>query len=147
MSPEALAVLGAAGWAPRRNVDVADHVRVLERLGYRVFPPVRAFLQEYADLRLSYPHPRLPSSLTDILIDPTAASGRIYVERVLDYARRVKKDLTVVGEARKGHLTLMMDDAGRVFGGYDRYLALVGVNGADALERLIAGREVAEIGP
>lgn len=79
----------------------------------------------------------MPQVPTDVVCDPLAAMRVIYRERVQEYEERLGVGLTVIGLMDCGHLTLMMDAAGHVFGGADDYLVLVGRNGKDALDAII----------
>ena len=63
-----------------------------------------------------------------------------------DYAPRIgNSKLCVIGEAYSNHLLLFMDDAGRVYGGYDDFLCDVASSGPEAIEALVANHTLPEI--
>jgi hypothetical protein len=66
---------------------------------------------------------------------------------VAAYSKIVGSPLSVIGEASRGYLLLMMDERGRVFGGYDDVFLLIGTSGKDAIEALASGRELQPVTP
>jgi len=63
-----------------------------------------------------------------------------------DYALRIgNSKLCVIGAAYSDHLLLFMDNAGRVYGGYDDFLCEVAGSGPEAIEALVSNHPLPEI--
>ncbi len=65
-----------------------------------------------------------------------------YPKRVAAYSKIVGSPLSPIGEASGGYLKLMIDERGRIFGGYDQVLLAIGTSGEDAVEALCSGRKL-----
>ncbi len=133
-SPQCLAVLHGAGWSEARVVDTGDYRSLLAAEGYPVHACVLRFLRSFGGLHLSGAD---PNRSDEVLIDPVAAIESVYIERILeDYSAKAGSPLCVFGLCGSGHMVLMMDADGCVFGGYDETFLRFGEDGEAALERL-----------
>ena len=105
------------------------------------------FLREFGGLTVVYPHVRATGSEDNFVVSAkVAVLGRYAYQWVTDYNRRAgSKFLTPVGEAARGYLILMMDQSGRVLGGYDPFLAVIGGSGDEAIETLCSGTSFTEV--
>jgi len=61
------------------------------------------------------------------------------------YEKRIGRPLDVIGEAFIGHMVLMMDYEGKIYGGYDSFLTCLGENYYEAINNLCEGKETEEI--
>ncbi|WP_400192965.1 SUKH-3 domain-containing protein [Hymenobacter sp. B81] len=139
------AVLAAAGWHPGRSIITLYYRLSLWLAGYPWLLAVEQFLREYGGLRLTFPS---KSARTDTLhLNPNqAAAGRDACWIRENYARRLGNHLLCpIGEAYTDHLILFMDDAGKVYGGYDEFLCFIADSGAAALEAICQGQPMPEI--
>ncbi|MBM4361114.1 MAG: SUKH-3 domain-containing protein [Deltaproteobacteria bacterium] len=141
----ALECLQRAGWTPSRRAAPDEYIKLLRSEGYPAGPAVERFLASYGGLRVTHPHHKLPALLDEFHLDPKQATDGIYAERVAEYSARVGEPLTVVGEAFRGNMVLLMSEGGRVFAGKDDLLLLVGESGDAALETLCEGGPTPEI--
>lgn len=136
--------LSAMGWSPDRWIDPSPFLDALSDDGYTPFPLATDFLSRFGGLAGNMPAHRVENYLERIHFLPDEAINAIYKERVQTYEERTGERLIVVGEAYNGHLTLMLSDQGRLYGGYDDYLCCFGSDIAEGLANLFArgGREV-----
>ncbi len=145
-SQRTLELLWKAGWNKERAVDTSEYEKRLKSEGYPIHTVVVDFLKSFVDLRLVYPHFRVPQEEDEFIIDPILAAADIYPENVTeDYSERVGMPLCVIGEAFSRHMTVMMASDGKVYAGYTDVLILVGNSGTDAIEALCSGREMPKI--
>jgi hypothetical protein len=70
-----------------------------------------------------------------------------FPNNVAAYSKIVGSPLSVIGEAFRGYLLLMMDTPGRVFGGFDQVFLVIGTSGEDAIEALCSGRKLQPVSP
>jgi hypothetical protein len=139
-----LSHLTHAGWSVERTVSLLKFRAYLTGEGYAWFPAVAAFLAEFGDLRIRFKRHGLSELLS---LDACEASASFDVLWVLEeYAQRIgRARFCVIGEVYTGHLLLFMDDMGRVYGGFDDFLCLIGSSGVDAIEAICSNRPVQEI--
>ncbi|WFD08958.1 SUKH-3 domain-containing protein [Tepidibacter hydrothermalis] len=45
-------VLKKAGWYEGRKIDISEHIKFLQNMGYEVFDALKKFLEEYGDLKI-----------------------------------------------------------------------------------------------
>jgi len=143
-SAQTLNLLRSAGWSPERAVDIGRYVQALETEGYEVFPVVETFLRRFGGLEIAYPINFHSQSLTNsIHFDAAAAAAAVDNEGyVSKYAERIGVPVCVIGEADNRSTTLMMDQEGRVYGGFDDYLSFYGETGEQAIEHIIGRQNI-----
>ncbi len=145
-SPETIILLLNAGWKANRSVDTTNFKKCLLRVGYPWLIQVQDFLSEFGKLEIIVPavdsvsvklfHFDVCKAVADI-------DSRWIIE---DYTDRLRnKKLCVIGQAFSSHLTLIMDDKGKIYGGFDDLLYLVGNNKYDAIEAMCSQKSLAEI--
>ncbi len=136
-SEECLYILRNAGWDENRTVDTGVYERALANESYPLHPEVLRFLSVFGGLQVQIEG---PEGTEDFAIDPITAIESVYKERVLEeYSERAEALLCVVGLYHHGHLVLMMDAQGRVFGGYDETFLRIGETGEEAIECMCRG--------
>ena len=136
LSERSKELLRRAGWVEGSAQDVAKVASQLEAKGYPVFPSVIEFLGRFGGLSVKNPSAKPPAA-SDWHFDPIKASRSISVERIEAlYVPRIGADLCVIGEADKDYLTLMMDKKGRVYGGFEETLVLLGESAEAAINEL-----------
>jgi hypothetical protein len=139
-----LGYLTNAGWSAGRAVSLLKFRAYLTGEGYAWFPAVATFLAEFGDLRISF----VRNGLSELLsLDACEASASFDVLWVVEeYAQRIgRAQFCVIGKAYTGHLLLFMDDTGRVYGGFDNFLCMIGTSGVDAIEAICSNRPVQEL--
>src|SRR5579872_6240667 len=127
LSAEAGRQLAEAGWSGTRSVDIAHYRAALEAEGYELHAHASSFLRSFGGLRLVAPgdqHFHFNAA------DAARSGSPDWV--VETYAKRVGEPLCAIGEAFNGHLVLAMSPTGRVFGGYDDELILIGNDESEA---------------
>jgi hypothetical protein len=136
LSQRSKKLLRRAGWFEGRTHEVAEFVRLLELKGYPVFPAVVGFLKKFGGLRIENPSAKRPAA-EDWHFDVAKASRNISLSRIQAlYVPRVHSNLCIIGEADKDYITLMMDEKGRVYGGFEETLVFLGESGEDAIDQL-----------
>lgn len=119
------AVLRAAGWAPgRRYADAAEAVNALSQAGYRTWPELNQFLEEYGGLRI--PLHRKSGRSDNAWVDPVKAMDWAFREWVAEYESRAGVSLVPIGYALHDHMMLLAGSDGRFFAGYDDTFLEVG---------------------
>jgi hypothetical protein len=137
--------LEKAGWRLNRHVDTTRFEAALRERGLSVSAPAIEFLSEFGGLALRYPHFRAQGREDgcNFLADVAAAGAQEW--RIQEYEMALGSRLTVIGRAFSDHMTVVMDEGGRVYAGFEDVLVNVGKSGADALNALCEGREVRTI--
>lgn len=138
-SPATQSQLQRAGWSERRRFDVASYRQALEDEVFSVFEVVVEFLESFGGLRVFYPDPAGARGWLVLHFDVPEALQHIDRETVFAYEDRIAQPLCVVGSSDNGRTTLMMDDAGRVYGGAEKRLTFLGQSGPQAIEALCSG--------
>jgi hypothetical protein len=124
-----------AGWYKGRNIDTTNVIKFMTQEGYKVSGKVESFLKEFEGLRISYLD---KNGLPDILhFDCIKAIKDTFLDNVIYYSERLNNiNLCVIGQGFDTYMTIMMDDDGAVFGGYDDYLYKFGNNEEEAIENI-----------
>lgn len=117
-------LLRRAGWTAGRHVDVEGALRELSESGHFVVVPARAFLARYSGLVVTSEDGR-----KTIEIDGSAAARHTNPDWCVAYAEGIGRSVTPIGEY--SHMTLLIDEVGVFWGGFDD---LYGVMGEDILE-------------
>jgi hypothetical protein len=101
--------LRAAGWFPKRSVDIAT----IEHLGANLFPVARTVLQEFLGLHIGTCGPGKECATSDIRIDPLSAVH--VIEELPKYEQRCGARLFPLGEVHRGHGFVVIDEDGRIY--------------------------------
>jgi len=145
LSQHAVEMLSRAGWNARRALDATDARTALAAEGFPPFPAVTEFLSVYGGLEIRNPD-ALPPAAEDWYFDARRAiRDGASLPYVTAYVRRLGTPLAPVGFGFRGYMLFMMDESGRVYGGYDDFLARVGSSGVDAINALCEGRRLTAI--
>ena len=148
LSEKTKELLRKAGWDESGKCDTAAYEEALKAEGYPVPGCVKSFLRSFGGLEVSIPPLHEDGEDDDFLLDPLQAIDRVYVERVSEeYSVRVGLPLCVIGLYHRGHMVLLMDTEGGVYGGYDDTLVRFASCGEDALEALCRNAPVTPIPP
>lgn len=142
MDSETEKILRASGWTPDRNIDSRHMEEVLRTEGYELSPPLLKLIRSFGELRVRFSRRRPPGAEDYLDLDPVAAVGGIYRERVMeDYEPRTGAQLVPIGEAFSGHMVLLVDQRGRVFGAYDDVLMHWGDSFDGALRKIFSDEQ------
>jgi len=146
VSDKIIAELKNSGWQPNRRINTDEIVKFLTDEGYILNLTVLEFIQNLGNLELYPPAFRVEGKTDTMHFNPILAAEGIYPERVKEeYELRVGEPLVVVGAAYSEHLTLMLSHSGKLYGGYDSYLTLLGNSVVEALEGIFGRKESEEI--
>ena len=133
-----------AGWKENRQITTDGIQQNLTDAGYKWFDEAEKFLREFAGIRVEFKTER--GTTDSFHFDAIMANEGFDIAWVrLNYRGRVGKDLCVIGQGFCDHMTLLMDDSGRVFGGYDETLVLIGRSGDNAIERICNNERLGEL--
>lgn len=108
-------------------------------------PAALAFLKKYGGFRFYYPHAKVKNMGDEMHFDVLIVTRHTVAATVAIYGKLIGKELCPIGEAARGYLMLMMDEAGVVYASFDDLLLKVGVSGSDAIEAFCSGRELETI--
>lgn len=128
--------LKESGWYPERHIDIEQYKDSILNSDYKFFPKVEAFLRQYGGLLIKFKvRNGIETSLNFDTIQAVEDIDPIWVQ--VNYYNLLKKtDLCVIGQAYTDHMTLMMDEDGRVYGGFDDYLCFIANSGEEAIEAI-----------
>lgn len=134
LTPKSRKCLEEFGWSDDRNVDIKLYRMALKEEGYPVHESVEACLRSYAGIQIWTSG---DADANDIRIDPIKAIESVYIERVQEeYDFKAGKKLCVIGMYHRGHMVVMMDDEGVVYGGYDEEFHRLGDSMEDCLNSI-----------
>ena len=132
-------------WTDHRDVDPAPFLACLVADGYTLFPQAKRFFQRFGGLGGDMPAYRVAGVFDRIDFDPAQAICYTSRETVSDYEARVHEKLLVIGMAYNRHMTLMLSESGRMLGGYDDFLCLIGNDVQEGMSNLFDRREMPEL--
>jgi len=144
-SPSTRAYLTQAGWRAGRKAWTVKYRAFLTGEGYACFPAVADFLAEFGSIVIEFK--REDGRPDTIDLDACEASSGFDSRWVTeDYARRIgQTKFCAIGQAYSNHMLLFMDEAGRVYGGFDDLLWFIGNSGAEAIEIICSNSQIQEI--
>jgi SUKH-3 immunity protein len=131
--------LETAGWKPGRKVNVEAERLALEIGGYRVWPELLAFLEQFSGLTF-----RLGEPNDSVWFDAHRAARLADREALRSYEQALGGDVAPVGYAYSDHFVLMAVSDGRFIGAFDDVVEHLGADASEMLERLLGGRKLAE---
>lgn len=131
-----LAALNGAGWNPGRNTSTEEAEAAWMERGYAPSVSGVAFVSEFDGLTLMYPkHPSIGGK-KELKLDAVTATRSLHPDLARGYEGRVKEALVPVGMAASHHLTLLISESGKLYGGYDSFLALYGDTGMAGIRNI-----------
>ncbi|MDQ1834242.1 SUKH-3 domain-containing protein [Massilia scottii] len=133
------------GWTEHRAVDPAPFLACLVADGYELFPAARRFFQRFGGLGGDMPAYRVAGAVDRIDFHPAHAIRCTCRQQVSAYEARVHEKLVVIGMAYNEHMTLLLSDGGRILGGYDDFLCLIGNDVHDGISNLFDRRQMPEV--
>jgi hypothetical protein len=107
---DARELLQRAGWSPERRVDTDEMLRALEGAGHVVVPPARELFANCSGLTIR--HDRRV-----MRIDGWEAVRNADTGWCADYAEGIGRAVTPIGDY--SHMTIMVDESGEFWGGFD----------------------------
>ena len=134
VSDEQLAdILAPAGWHPSRRVNIDEARGLWLQRGHTASEAAVNFASEFDGITFKYPRHKPADGEYQCSIDAILAARSIHPSVVRSYEERVHEPLCPVGLAASGHVVLMISPSGKIFGGYDAFLALYGETGREAI--------------
>ncbi|MCE3605158.1 SUKH-3 domain-containing protein [Massilia sp. P8910] len=133
------------GWTEHRAADPAPFLACLVAEGYALFPIVRPFLQRFGGLGGDMPAYRVAGAFDRIDFQPAHAISCTCRAQVTEYEARVHEKLVPIGMAYNRHMTLLLSQSGRLFGGYDDFLCLIGNDVPEAMTNLFERRDMPDV--
>jgi len=130
--------LRAAGWSPRRRVDVSEWESALAPEGFTMHAPARAFLTEFGGLVVPVSGPGRDYARIGVRLDPALCIGQKKWFDSLDGS--TAGELYPIGEEYDGHASLAMDAAGTIHMLFNDEVKRAG-RGVTGLARLLEGED------
>lgn len=138
----AYGALKKAGWDYNRLINTTDFVKAYQEYGFPILNHVLEFLSRFGNLKINFLN--LRNGIDDNFdFDVRHGLEVEVIERVKeDYMPRINnKKMCIIGTAYRDHYVLLMDEDGKVYGGYDSYFVKIGDSGENAIEAIIEGRQ------
>ncbi|TGE09482.1 SUKH-3 domain-containing protein [Hymenobacter fodinae] len=145
LSQSTLEQLAKAGWQPDRVISTLSYQLALRIERYPWFSAIEDFLQEFGGLRITFSY---QDGNTSILhFDASKAAADVDTDWALNnYKQRIGcSALCIIGQAYSDHMSLYMDEEGKVYGGFDDFLCLIAENGEAAIETICQRMPMREI--
>ena len=112
--------------------------------GFNVGAAFERFVSIYAGKH--FKHPSFSTSdVEKIHFDVDALGTDLVPEASEEYSERVGLPLIPIGKAYNGHLLLMIDENGALYGAYDNFLTELGDDFEDGLNAIFQRRKTPEI--
>jgi hypothetical protein len=124
-----------------RKVDTADTVRSWLSVGCKPSEAAIEFAMEFDGITFEYPRHASVGGLDVCYLDGARATRAVHESRIREYEVRVNESLCPIGRAASNHQALVMAPSGKVYGGYDSNLVLLGNSGREAIWRIFGRRE------
>jgi hypothetical protein len=137
-------LLHEAGWDSDRSINIDLFKRKLEEDGYVLSLAVKDFLKEFGGLKIAFGR---YDSTDHFHFDVITAVEGIHPAWIhQDYSIRLNNhNLCIIGQAYSNHLTLVMDDDGKVYGGFDDELFFIANSGREAIVNICLDRKPEKI--
>lgn len=126
-------ILEDSGWFNGRHISVEAAILAWRAGGHTPTVAAIDFVAEFDGISFAYPRSVSVGGMDNCSLDAIAATRAIFSSVVREYEVRVSETLCPVGRAASAHITLLVGNSGRVYGGYDRFLAVYGEDGHDAI--------------
>lgn len=140
-SPAALGYVRAAGWTPTRRVPVSAYEKAFAVERVPLLPKVKSFLRQFGGLIVRYATESHQPDVLDFLAERAVVGmgtgGIGGFEKLIGIA-----PLCPIGHYQFGTCVLLMSGDGRVFGGSDESVSLVGSTGTKAICNILCGGHV-----
>jgi hypothetical protein len=138
-------ILLKAGWNENRKLDKNRLEQLIIQNGYDILPKVLDFLMVFEGIVIRFIN--LKNGISDdITIDFVKATQLESSDRIFqDYQLRIRRKLCIIGTAYREHFVLIMDEDGKVYGGYDNYLVKIADTGIGAIESIVNNEKFIEI--
>ncbi|WP_326954013.1 SUKH-3 domain-containing protein [Amycolatopsis sp. NBC_01286] len=134
VSDKQLAVIFSdSNWSPARVVDVEGVKVAWLRAGHVPSEAAIEFVAEFDRTTFRYPRHESIGGDQDCSLDAVEAVRSTFPIVIRSYEKRVGENLCPVGIAASRHLNLMLSSSGKMFGGYDSFLACYGGSGREAI--------------
>jgi hypothetical protein len=124
-----------------------DQLRILEKAkssGFSVTTAFEHFVATYCGRHLQHPSYSV-DSIEKMHFDIDELGADFTSDATEEYSERAHSVLIPIGEANNGHLLLMMDNEGGLYGAYDRYFTKLGEDIEDGLNAIFERRETQSI--
>src|SRR5439155_11436712 len=132
--------LAAALWDERNKVDPRAFVEENRSSGLFVGDRAVEFYEVFGGITLVFPHFRVLGEKDSCHFNSSRASDIGMRHTVSKYESAIGSRLSVIGVGFSDHMTLYMDEAGKVYGGFDDLLLRFGDSGVDAINAFCEGR-------
>ena len=126
-------------------IDTAQYETLLRVAGFTVLDAAVDFLKEFGSLYIEYPHAKVVGVEDNMHFDLSIVVKEIQPITIDAYSKVIGKQLCPIGEAARGYLILMMDEAGQVYASYDDFFTKLGNSGLAAIDALCTGKELESI--
>ena len=124
-----------SGWKENRRKCTVFYMFFLKKEGYFFNKVIQDFLSKFGGLTIYFEKNGMLDSLH---FNVYKAVNNIDSRWVKDAYSKILKNnkLCVIGEANHEHMTLIMSDEGKVYGGFGDCLYFLGENGVDAINSI-----------
>jgi hypothetical protein len=136
--------LKISGWTPARQIHIKNIKYVLSE-NYNVSEKIIQFLTSFYLLDIKFLSP-LSEQMDRIHFDVDKVIKDFdYLWVQEDYKFRTNSNLCPIGQVFSDHMTLLMDEYGKVYGGYDDLLIYIAETGEEAIEAICTKKKFIEL--
>jgi SUKH-3 immunity protein len=132
-SQKTLDCLRKASWTPQRHISLHQYEAAFHEEGVDLLDQPREFLSEFGGLVIPYENCSHQEDVLDFLADE-AVQG---LGNLRGYEKIIGLAVCPIGHYAFGNCLLMMDQLGKVYGGIDWTVSLVGESGLSAIENIL----------
>ena len=139
-----------AGWYPARAINIQRYIEMVEQSYSTLFPAAEKFLSSFGDLVVDYTYEEdIAINGEDktvefrmlLYFDKFALEDAISAELAEKYRDQLSAHFCMIGLWSSGNMTILMDQTGKVYGGYGSTLYNIGDTYVQAIENILLKKE------
>lgn len=115
-SGKTLDTLKKAGWYPNRRIDTEDIQELLTSRGFKIYEPVKLFLEEFGELQIQVVSEKMKGKLVQHHTYTKRLIHEHYRYRgVSESERNAGEMMIAVGEISDGNFDLLISETGKMY--------------------------------
>ncbi|OLF05243.1 hypothetical protein BLA60_36925 [Actinophytocola xinjiangensis] len=129
--------LERSGWFPGRRVEIDRDLKAFRDEECETFDQVTEFLREFSGLTIGFMRYGSPDELWFAADRACESVSLAWAE---DYSQRVGVAMLPVGAAYREYLTILIDENGAFYGGFDDEFGSLGVGVLEMVDNIVQNR-------
>jgi hypothetical protein len=135
LAPQICEILLRGGWQPDRTIHLEPFRRLFVEAGYPLFPKAEAFIGEFGELSIVYPHVAGKSDVLDFTIESAIEWSPF--ERLEPYSRWLGMQVCPLGVYHWDHFKLFISESGEIYGTFGAILDKLGRTPHEAVTSIL----------